>query len=318
MRGYYKTVLILFLWAGVGGIETVAMEFAIESSLGYSDNVTQSQEEKGSVFNRYQIGLYHELLKENARIETRFGIEGDYTLYTEAEDNYGGLAQLFFLFPFDSGRLNPGVLIEGAIYRDEEVEEDSKDEVSLTGFLTWMAHPRFAIELYQTVGWASYNGDEDATNETFSPSNVSNKGNGGRHRQKSAGSDPYQEGFYITEIQGIFYFSPSMTLKAFIDYETTDASEDTENNVKYGGGSSLEWTFDFPVTLYASIYYSQNDFPDAPDGRFDTGINASSGVTWNIDDIEFFLDVGWNETDSTIESEAYRQRTVQCGASYLF
>ena len=301
-----------------------ALKSYAEFSLGYEDNAARTNQKEESFFAAYGAGLSHPFFEDEPVFDLSVYADARYQQFFSVDDNFGIKAGGNLMFPFFGGRLIPGIIFEGQLYRDDLVPSDEKDEYMIGGQIDWFASNLLNVSLYQTWTWISYkesliisesNLPERPNRRNDQPMNMPFMNQLTQNRSVSQ-----DDRLSSTGISGTLFFSSSFSLDLSFDYGSLDSSIKTESYKSLSSGISAQWRPIDPLVLEGFSNWYQYDYEDVPkiNGRTDKNRVYGASIRYRFQDVDLFMKTSWYDNDSDLETENYERKTVQGGVVYSF
>jgi hypothetical protein len=316
LTNIFIKILLLFVILLISEKQLMATEASVGLAIGYDDNIGRTPEPAGSGFSRYFLILSHSFFPDSDITNWEGYIGAEYQDYFKAENNYQIYAGTSLNYPFAGGRFLPEISYEGMIFRDYEQPEDSINQHSLKGRFKWLPIARLTVEIQQTFLYQNYSGGEEMqTYEVF----------GGYGKME--GQQPFQQQMYtrddhlsLSDLLFTFHLLPDIDAGLILRHGRRSSSMERESYVENGLIFSLIWTQFGIWEISSTIGWRKADYDHAPYDidRQDTTWNISAGISRFIDKYELFIKIDWEDNDSSLEEELYKNMVTQCGISLSF
>jgi hypothetical protein len=248
-------------------------------------------------------------------------LETSYGQYFNAEDNYQFLAGT--TLGLDSGldRLQPGLFIEVAVFRDDLVADDEYDELLLGGSLQWHVNARFTLFLQQTFAWTNYQNPVSLPGQRMYRIGRG-KGPGGSHQipGDELATLSRDDESWFTELSATTYLTANVLTDMSFQYRDLNSSNDFESFRETGGSVRLEWLFSEKTAVFISGFWFQLDYDTAPQNidRCDDVYGVGIGGSRRVGGFDFYFRFNRMTNDSPVAGEAYEKSVIQCGTVYSF
>jgi len=316
----------------ISAVRGEALDTSIELAAGYDDNVTSASAETGSGFTFYRTELAQQFFSDHPSIDSSIFVEGAYRDYFRVSDRYELKAGLSFDFSLMNGRLVPGLISEGLIYRDEFMEEDDCDEIMVGGRIKWSFSERVTLEVRQDWYWTDYSEPVVIEHDPGPPDPGPGPGPGpgpmdpGHHGRMADDPPSLQETVDLNErirstgVQLVVYLTPSVQADLLAEYDRMTSSIDADEYSENSLSLSLLWTPSDLWEISAMTGWEDIDYDHDPDNidQTETAYNANLRISRFIEPFELFFKVEWTENDSPFDDGSYRQTVTQCGVILSF
>jgi len=319
-----------------------AAELSINCSAGYDNNPALSEESEGSAFAGYGLGLFQALpspeplsmgLKASARYRDHFSLGDNYRLEAGYE----------LSFPLLRGRLIPSAMAGAALYRDQLVEEDERNEFFIGLGLAWVISPKATLFFHPGVRWLDYMNDSSVyggRTVAASPGGrgglgrlASSSGNGpGQSGPHGGNGSPHGQGPDDQAYSSVVYparddrlvslaadldlaLSKSVICDLYLAYAGLSSSLGSESRDQAELGITIEarakdvWVGEITVSLKGSWF---------DESRTDNTGSVVLRLSRLLGAWAFFIEAGLSRNDSSVEGESYSQGVVQCGVSWSY
>lgn len=313
-----------------------AFEFTLQTSGGYDDNVTLTDDASGSGFGLYRIGLSRRIYKGDDGLTSHLYLDGTYQDYFRFSDNYtvraGGATGWSF-----SDVLRPGLYYEAMVYRDREFAYDDLNEFLLGGRLEWLTAAAWTIDADQSFAFqdGEIQGTDAVIDGVMHQAGHGRHGMGGRTSTGGGGAagigtSASGDGFLSRSSAGITaHPAPTLDVGVRLMLNRRWASGQGDAYREHGFAIFSFWQPEIPrfgdrfqirPQLRLLLEYRKADYlDDGPDrDRDDTIRSAAAGLVLPVDPLEFHVEGRWVDVDSTSAVESYRKGVIQCGISLYY
>lgn len=318
-----KKTIVCLVWLValtlIPAVRAEALDTSVELTVGYDDNVPASSDATESGFAFYRAELLQQFFSDHPAINSDIFIEGDYYDFFQVSDRYELKAGVSFGLSLMDGRLVPGIISEGLIYRDEYMEADDCDEIMAGGRLKWLFSEQMMLEARQT--WRRTDYKEPAV---IGPDPRPDTGPG-YYGEKTDDPPPLktidiEERVRSTGLQLVVYLASSIQAELMATYNRLTSSMDADAYREKGLSISLLWMPSSLWEISAMTGWGEVDYDhDPPNTDWTENIfDASFGISRFIDPFELFFKVERTENDSSLDGDSYRQTVTQCGVILSF
>ncbi len=218
------------------------------------------------------------------------------------------------------GRWQPNIFSEAAIYRDNFISEDERDEIITGGAVEWLATGRLSFIFRQSWNWNDYK----ALVILYTGSHTSESGKGMGWGNGYGGENQHQQSFSrddrisSSELEGRFFLSPTIETSLSAEYSYLNSSVETESYLQNGLYFSFLWKPHDMWEISAKSFWKDTDYDDPTLDRTDKTCFISLGISYFIRNFEIFFQIEHTENDSSLETETYNQMVTQCGFLFSF
>lgn len=316
---YINTIILtLYFICPVFHNRADAFDMSLGTAMGYDDNVPKISEGKGSGFCLYQLNISQPLNINSFNME--LSAQGAYNDYFRLEDNYFINPGAQITFPLYNKQVIPGIFSDVLLFRDNYLNQDSKNEVSAGFFSQWLVSAYLTLGIRQTWQWSDY---KEPLEMQMSEQEHGNQGKMGKNsgqplKQDFAGSR--DDNISKSALQGIYYFSPDIEAEFLFEHIRLNSSSIIEsykqNKISGFLIKNIEDRWEFSIIGSVGIL----DYESVPgrDDRQDTAWNAGVAAAYFLKSLEFRFQYEWEYNDSDEYNESFHKQVTQCGLIWSF
>lgn len=283
---------------------------------GYDDNVNLTHAADSSAFTRVFLSVSRQRLHNWMYGESLLFVDASYRKFARFNDEFDLMVGGHYsCLPMNNALVVEG-FFEGGVFRDREVPEDEFNWAK-TGFqLKYQINDKVRVNYIQAFKRRSFLEPVEFVTEVLSGSGPG-PGSGGSGITEIVETNDQNDLLISSDFTVQINVSPRADLDLTTMFGRLYSSIDADEFKEMGVAISLRLTpaKTWLVTLKTSGFKQKFVSYKLREDRFSSSGLIISKMAGNF---EVFAGIDYNENNSTIDDESYRQRVAQCGLTCFF